>query len=67
MSKRVRRARVRHYDWTNPDSTTIPTIRIDIGSGFAIIPYDIARQVVDQVHDLCDDHEREQRKQTRPQ
>lgn len=61
------RARVRRYPWDNKDGTTTPVIRIDTAGGFAIIPFDIARQVVDQVHDLCDEHEREQRQQTRHQ
>lgn len=61
MPRPTPKPKVRHYIWRYKNGDTAPAIRIDCGTGFAIIPYNQARQVVDQVHDLCDDHDRAQR------
>lgn len=66
MTKQYRTPKVRHRVWTE-NGKQVPMIRISSGPAFLMIPYDKARQIVDQVHDLCDDHEREQRQQTRHQ
>lgn len=60
MTSRFRNPQVRAYDWRDPHGAT-PMIRIDNGPVFIMLHYDDARHVVDQVHDLCDEHERQQR------
>lgn len=52
---------VRPYTWTDNDGQRIPMIRIQSGPVFVMVPYNQARTVVDQVHDLCDDHDRQHR------
>lgn len=50
----------RHYNWIE-NGHRQPMIRIDNGPFFVMIPYHHARRLVDEVHDLCDEHERRQR------
>lgn len=50
--------KVRRKLWRRSNGSTEPHIVIYMGTSFVLIPFDIARQVVDRVHDLCDDHER---------
>lgn len=53
---------VRPYTWWNiQERRNYPTIRIQVGNHFVILPIEDARQVVDEVHDLCDQHDRTQR------
>lgn len=61
--KLSRKLRVQHHNWAHKDGGIEPAIQIYCGSGFLVMSYDIARQAVDAVHDLCDAHEAEQRKQ----
>ena len=63
MTQTSQRPRARHYKWRGSDGNVEPVIRIDAGKGFAIIDYHQARRLVDQVHDLCDEHERQQREE----
>ncbi len=45
------------------DGQPIPMIKIKTRSGYVYIHYAQARAIVDEVHDLCDAYEREQRTQ----
>ncbi|WP_416444707.1 hypothetical protein AB3K78_15445 [Leucobacter sp. HNU] len=39
----------------------VPAIRIQAANCFIIIDYQHARALVDRIHDLCDEHERQLR------
>lgn len=53
---------VRPYTWRNlTTGRSTPTVRVQVGDHFVIIPIENARQVVDEIHDICDLHERQQR------
>lgn len=60
MSIPGHRIAVRPATW-EVNGRRIPVIRIKAGPIFVVVPYDKARAVVDQVHDLCDEYERELR------
>ncbi|SDQ49672.1 hypothetical protein SAMN04488565_2733 [Leucobacter chromiiresistens] len=56
------RVRVVRRVWTSPTTgEEQDSILIHSNGGFAVIPFDKARRVVDAVHDLCDEHDRELR------
>ena len=63
MNKKRRKPRVCHTLWKE-NGENVPTIMIYSGPAFARIPYSEARRIVDEVHDLCDAYEAEQRTQT---
>lgn len=62
MTKKIGSPKARHAVWKDGDQE-IPMIFIYSGPIFARIPYSEARRIVDEVHDLCDAHEAEQRDQ----
>lgn len=63
MNKKPRKPRVCHTLWKQ-NGEKVPTIMIYSGPVFARIPYSEARRIVDEVHDLCDAYEAEQRTHT---
>lgn len=46
-----------HVMWRRRRGTR-PAIRLQAGENFIVIDYQHARRLVDEVHDLCDRHER---------
>lgn len=54
---------VRHALWREGARET-PMVLIYSGSVFVRIPYSEARRIVDEVHDLCDAYEGQQRPQS---
>lgn len=65
-SKYRNRVTVRAAPWRNPTTgNTHPSIFIYRDGHFVRLSMVQARQVVDQVHDLCDEHDRQQRQETR--
>ena len=63
MTNRFGKPSVRHVEWVEDDGTT-PMIRLYSGPVFLLLHYRDARNVVDQVHDLCDAYEAQQRDRT---
>jgi len=55
---------VKRIDWKGSKALAPgPANRIRAGSGCVILPFDKARRLVDYVHDLCDERERELREE----
>lgn len=63
MTSRFGKPRVRHVEWEE-DGTKTPMVRLYSGPVFTLIHYRDARKVVDEIHDLCDAFEAQQREQT---
>lgn len=63
MRKRFTGLKARDYQFKNDDGTTdrhvIALYMGDRKLGF--MEYDTARSFVDKIHDMCDEHEREER------
>lgn len=56
------RVRVARHDWRNDETGEIkPSILVYQGKHFIRLDMQQARSIVDQVHDLADEHDREQR------
>ncbi|MGK0715135.1 hypothetical protein ACR5KS_03570 [Leucobacter sp. W1153] len=55
------RVRVRRRTWTNSDGCVEELIQIRTFNQFVLVPFDKARGLVDMVHDICDDRDRELR------
>lgn len=60
MTRKRGKPHARHTTWRDGDQIK-PVIKIYSGPVYALIPYSEGRRVVDEVHDLCDAYEREQR------
>lgn len=66
LPAKFRGLRAKHYDFKQQDGSSRPVIAIYAGAKpMGFIEYDTARRFVDVIHDLCDAHERQQRKATR--
>ena len=53
------KARTIRWSFVTPQTERIPAIRIKYGNRHLVIPLSEARQLSDQLHDLCDTHERQ--------
>lgn len=59
MTKQDPRVRVRRKQWTEADGSVTDLIMIRTYNKFIIVPFDRARGLVDMVHDICDERDRE--------
>ena len=53
------KAHITSWSFVTPPAERIPAIRIKYGNRHLVIPLSEARQLSDQLHDLCDTHERQ--------
>lgn len=63
MTSRFGKPRVRHVEWEEAGEKT-PMVRLYSGPVFVLIRYQDARKIVDEIHDLADAFEAQQREQT---